>query len=149
MKRGVARAGESAELIRDRWKGPKFIQGKAENRSGRPRVREQRQKVPRRLTREMRDKSEVIAGKVIANRREVRQNRGQTHYHLGGSPAIHHSGMVLLRIMRTFPRPVAIGRKFSRINLMTGRRLTSASCVHIAICSALYKMHSRSCPAIP
>ena len=32
---------------------------------------------------------------------------------------------------------VATGRKFSRIYLITGRVLTSASCVHMAICSAL------------
>ena len=39
--------------------------------------------------------------------------------------------------IRTFPRPVATGRKFSLINRISGRWLTSARWVHIAIISLL------------
>src|SRR5215831_17924482 len=94
MKRSAG-ATKNTKLIGNRWKGPEFIQREAENAGGRPRIREERQKVPCRLTGEVLHEPEVISDKIIAEGREIGENRSQTDHKLCGSPPAHCSIMIV------------------------------------------------------
>lgn len=88
MECGPARVLKGSELIRDRGKRAEFVKRRRKY-SGRPRLREQRQKVRRWFAGEFLDESAVIADKVIPDGGRIRHNRGKADDEARGNARFH------------------------------------------------------------